>query len=588
MIAVNRRARPTQVSSASPRAARSLLVTAALAATVTLAACGGGDDPGPGATGEAVVTNLPPADVVDAALSVITEESLRSHTQVLASDEFEGRGPSSRGEELTMQYLTEQFAALGLEPGGVNGTWVQEVPLVSITADPDMTLTVAGNDATRSFAYHTEFVAGTPRVVESVALEDSELVFVGYGAVAPEYQWNDFAGVDVSGKTVVVLVNDPGFATQNPELFKGNAMTYYGRWTYKYEEGARQGAAGVLIVHETAPAAYGWATVQNGWTGPQFDLVTADNNMGRVMAEGWITLETARAIFAQAGMDFDELKARAAVPGFQAVPLGLTASLSIRNTIERSTSRNFLARIPGTTRPDEVVIYMGHWDHFGMDPALEGDQIYNGAVDNASGTATLIKMAEAFKALNPAPERTVVFWATTAEEQGLLGSGYYAENPVYPLSKTVAAINIDALPIFGATRDYVVVGYGNSQLDGYAQRANGLLERVVKADPEPEKGSFFRSDHFPLAKKGVPAHYGSAGHDNVEHGEEWGRAQSDAWTAEKYHQVKDEYAEEWDLGGAMQDISVWFRIGVELAYSNAWPQWNDGTEFKAIREATMR
>lgn len=565
--------------------ARLLAAAVLLASAAALGACGPAADRD---AGEATMASLPDADVVDEALATITEESLREHIKVLASDEFEGRAPSSRGEELTIQYLTEQFAALGLEPGGVNGTWVQEVPLVSITADPDMTLTVAGSDDTRSFAYQTEFVANTPRVVESIALEESELVFVGYGAVAPEYQWNDYADVDAAGKTVVVLVNDPGFATQDPELFRGNAMTYYGRWTYKYEEGARRRAAAVLIVHETAPASYGWPTVQNSWTGPQFDLVTADDNMGRVMAEGWITLETARAIFAQAGMDFEELKARAATRDFQAVPLGLTASLSIRNTVERSTSRNFLAKLPGTDRPDEVVIYMGHWDHFGVDPSLEGNQIFNGAVDNASGTATLIEMAEAFKALTPAPERTVVFWATTAEEQGLLGSGYYAENPVYPLTKTVAAINIDALPIVGATRDYVIVGYGNSQLDDHAIRYNQLIDRVVKPDPQPERGSFFRSDHFPLAKKGVPAHYGGAGHDNIEQGEAWGKAQSDAWIAAHYHQVTDEYSEDWDLGGAMQDISVWFRMGLELAYSNAWPRWNEGTEFKAARDAMMR
>ena len=565
--------------------ARLLAAAVLLASAAALGACGPAADRD---AGEPIMASLPDADVVDEALATITEESLREHIKVLASDEFEGRAPSSRGEDLTIQYLTEQFAALGLEPGGVNGTWVQEVPLVSITADPDMTLTVAGSDDTRSFAYQTEFVANTPRVVESIALEESEMVFVGYGTVAPEYQWNDYAGLDVAGKTVVVLVNDPGFATQDPELFRGNAMTYYGRWTYKYEEGARQRAAGVLIVHETAPASYGWATVQNSWTGPQFDLVTADDNMGRVMAEGWITLETAQAIFAQAGMDFEELKARAATRDFQPVPLGLTASLSIRNTVERSTSRNFLAKLPGTDRPDEVVIYMGHWDHFGMDPSLEGNQIFNGAVDNASGTATLIEMAEAFKSLTPAPERTVVFWATTAEEQGLLGSGYYAENPVYPLNRTVAAINIDAVPIFGATRDYVIVGYGNSQLDEHAIRYNQLIDRVVKPDPQPERGSFFRSDHFPLAKKGVPAHYGGAGHDNIEHGEAWGKAQSEAWIAADYHQVTDEYSEAWDLGGAMQDISVWFRIGLELAYSNAWPRWNEGTEFKAAQDAMMR
>ena len=565
----------------------SIAIAAFLSATFLMACEPAAESGGEGQT-EEVVVNLPSDAAIEEALASISEERIREYTQVLASDEFGGRSPSSRGEELTIQYLTEQFASLGLKPGGVNGTWVQEVPLVAITADPDMSLAISGAGGSRAFEYGAEFVAGTPRVVESVGFENSELVFVGYGAVAPEFGWDDYASVDVTGKTVVVLVNDPGYATQDPDLFKGNAMTYYGRWTYKYEEGARQGAAAVLIVHETAPAAYGWATVENGWTGTQFNLVAEDDNMGLVAAEGWITLETAEAIFEMAGLDYHEMKAQAQLPGFEAVPMGdLTASLAIDNTIERSSSDNFLAKIPGTTRPDEVVIYMGHWDHFGTDPSLEGDQVYNGAVDNASGIATLLEIAEAYTLLDPGPERTVVFWGTTAEEQGLLGSGYYAENPVYPLNKTVAAINIDALPIYGATHDYTIVGFGNSELDDYAVRANALIDRVVKPNPEPEKGSFYRSDHFPLAKQGVPAHYGGAGHDNIEHGEEWGRAQSDAWTADNYHQVTDEYSPDWDLGGAMQDISVWFRIGLDLAYSNAFPGWNEGTEFKAMRDAMM-
>ena len=564
---------------------RSLVAIPLAFAAFGLAACAPGDS---GAGTDDVVTNLPAEEAIEAALAGITEEEIRARTQILASDAFGGRSPSSAGEERTMEYLSEEFAALGLEPGGTNGTWFQEVPMVSITADPDMPLTISGNGQTATFAYGPDFAGGTPRVVEDVAIEGAEMVFVGYGAVAPEYDWNDYEGVDVNGKVVVVLVNDPGFATQDPELFKGNAMTYYGRWTYKYEEGARQGAAGVLIVHETAPAAYGWATVRNGWTGPQFNLVTPDNNMGMAILEGWVTLEAAESIFQMAGLDYQELKALAQTRDFRPVPMGdLKASVSIHNTIVHSTSRNFLAKIPGTTRPDEVVIYMGHWDHFGTDTSLEGDQIYNGAVDNASGIATLLEIAKAYKTLEPGPERTVVFWATTAEEQGLLGSAYYAEDPVYPLDKTVAAINIDALPIFGATRDYVIIGYGNSELDEYAVRANGLIDRVVKPNPEPEKGSFFRSDHFPLAKQGVPAHYGGAGHDNIAHGEAWSRAQSDAWTADHYHQVTDEYSPDWDLGGAMQDISVWFRVGLDLAYSNAWPEWNEGTEFKAIRDATM-
>ena len=579
----------TRMQDAGATVARGLAVTVTFTLTALLVACGtdSGSEAGDGSAGP-VAMNLPSQASIDTALASMSAEDIIEFTKVLASDEFGGRAPSSPGEELTIEYLTEQFAGLGLEPGGENGTWVQEVPLVSITADPHQALTITGGGTSETFAYGPDYVAGTPRVVEDISLDGSDLVFVGYGAVAPEYDWDDYADVDVHGKTVVVLVNDPGFATQDPDLFKGNAMTYYGRWTYKYEEGARQGAAAVLIVHETAPAAYGWATVENGWTGPQFDLVSEDDNMSRVMVEGWISLETAEAIFAQAGLDYQELKAQAQTRDFHAVPMGdLKASLQIHNTIERSFSRNFLAKIPGTTRPDEVVIYMGHWDHFGTDPSLEGDQIFNGAVDNASGTAALIELAKAFKTLDPPPERTIVFWATTAEEQGLLGSAYYAENPVYPLNKTVAAINIDALDIFGATNDYVIVGYGNSELDDYATRANAAIGRVVKPNPEPEKGSFFRSDHFPLAKQGVPAHYGSAGHDNKEHGEEWGKEQSDAWTANNYHQTNDEYSDDWDLGGAMQDMSVWFRIGLELAYSDAWPGWNEGTEFKAIRDEMM-
>jgi Zn-dependent M28 family amino/carboxypeptidase len=564
---------------------RPLLISGLFFSTTLFLACE------PAATpemGEGVEVNLPSEENIEEAFASITEEEIREYVQVLASDEFGGRAPSSPGEQRTIQYLTEQFSSLGLEPGGADRSWVQEVPMVAVTADPGMNLTIAGPGGTRSFGYSSDFVAWTKRVTETVSVDGSELVFVGYGAVAPEYGWDDYASVDVAGKTVVVLVNDPGFATQDPELFNGNAMTYYGRWTYKYEEGARQGAAAVLIVHETAPAAYGWTTVQTTWGGRQFNLVTDDNNMGRVIAEGWITLETAETIFDMAGLDYHELKAQAQIPGFEAVPMGsLTASVEIENTIEPSTSNNFLAKIPGTTRPDETVIYMGHWDHFGTDPSLEGDQIFNGAVDNASGIATLMEIAEAYTLLDPGPERTVVFWGTTAEEQGLLGSAYYAQNPIYELQRTAGAINIDALHIYGATRDYTVVGYGNSELDDYAVRANDLLDRVVKPNPEPEKGSFYRSDHFPLAKQGVPAHYGKSGHDNIEHGSEWSRAQSDAWTANNYHQVTDEYSDDWDLGGAMQDIAVWFRIGLELAYSNAFPSWNEGTEFKAVRDAMM-
>jgi len=528
------------------------------------------------------------ADAIQEALETVSMENVVRHVRVLASDAYGGRAPASPGEEKTIEYLKEQFAALGLEPGGTDGTWVQEVPLVSMTADPAMTLTVSGGGQSRAFEYGPDFIAWTTRVVEEVTVADAPLVFVGYGIVAPEYGWNDYQGVDVEGKTVVVLVNDPGFATQEEALFRGNAMTYYGRWTYKYEEAARQGAAGVLLVHETAPASYGWATVQNSWTGPQFDLVADDDNMSRAPFESWISQETARAIFAQAGMDYEAMKGTARTRDFQAASLdGLTASIGIRNRIRRSTSHNFLARLPGSERPQEVILYMGHWDHLGTNPGLEGDSIFNGAVDNASGIAALLELAQAFTTLEPAPERSIVFLGTTAEEQGLLGSDYYARNPVYPLEQTVAAINIDALSIFGPMNDFVLVGYGNSELDDYARWAARDQDRVVKPNPHPERGSFYRSDHFPLARQGVPALYGHAGLDHEERGEEWARQRSEAWTAGHYHQVTDEYDESWDLRGAVEDIALWFRVGLYLAYTDDFPEWNEGTEFKAARDRMM-
>jgi Zn-dependent M28 family amino/carboxypeptidase len=563
-----------------------LLGTAAALVLFGLTACGSGDS---SYSDGAAVVNLPPDASVEAALATLSEAQLVEHVQILASDEYGGRAPSSPGEELTMAYLTEQFGALGLEPGGTDGTWTQEVPLVSLTADPSMSLTIAGNDYAETFRYGPDFIAWTTRVVEETSVNASELVFVGYGTVAPEYQWNDYADVDVAGKTVVMLVNDPGYATQDPELFNGNSMTYYGRWTYKYEEAARQGAAAVLIIHETEPASYGWATVENTWSGPQFDLVAPDENMSRVQVESWISLEMAETLFDAAGLDFEALKEEATTREFQAVSMGgLTASTSVDNTIQRSSSHNFLAKIPGTTRPDEVVIYMGHWDHFGTVTSLEGDQVFNGAVDNATGIAALLELAEAYMTLDPGPERTVVFMGTTAEEQGLLGSGYYGANPVYPLDKTAGAINIDALNIFGPMNDFVIVGYGNSELDDYAVRAAALQDRVVKPNPNPAAGSFYRSDHFPLAKQGVPALYGHAGRDHKEHGEEWTKERSDAWGAANYHQPSDEYdAEAWDLAGAMEDLALWFHVGLELSYSTDFPDWNEGTEFKAVRDAMM-
>ncbi len=534
-----------------------------------------------------VLTCAPEPDSdLNTALATISVADLAQHTKVLGSDEFEGRLPSTPGEQKTIDYLTGEFEKLGLQPGN-GGSWVQEVPLVSITADPSMSLSVGRAGTVKQFTYGGDFVAWTKRVVDSVDLEDSELVFVGFGIVAPEYGWDDYAGVDVEGKIVVILVNDPGFYSQDPEMFTGRAMTYYGRWTYKYEEAARQGAAAAIIVHETAPGAYPWQTVEGSWTGPQFSMVAADDNMSRVKVEGWIQLAVAREIFQMAGLDYDVLKQQAMSSDFEAVPMGVNASVSISNTVEHSSSRNFLAVLPGTDRADEYIIYMAHWDHLGRDPSLEGDQIFNGALDNATGTAALISLAKAFTALETPTQRSILFMAVTAEEQGLLGSAYYGANPIYPLEKTVAAVNIDGLNIYGPMKDIIVIGHGNSELDDYLIAAARAQGRTVRPDPQAEKGYFYRSDHFSLAKHGVPALYTDTGDDHVEHGMEWTQQKKDEWTATHYHRPSDEYSDDWDLGGAVDDIKLWFVVGYRLANEATFPNWREGTEFKAKRDGMM-
>ncbi len=516
----------------------------------------------------------------------ITAAELGQHVAVLASDEFEGRGPASPGEEKTIQFLKEQFQKLGLQPG--NGdSYFQEVPLVSITASPDISLRLTGRGKSKALAYARDMMVWTKRVVGRVSLKNSDMIFVGYGIVAPEYDWNDYEGLDVKGKTVVMLVNDPGFATKDENLFKGHAMTYYGRWTYKFEEAARQGAAAALIIHETEAAGYPWEVVANSWSGPQFDLVSEDNNMSRCAVEGWLTHDSAQALFQMAGQNLDELEKQAAQRDFQAVPLHVRASVTIRNDIKHSVSHNVIALLPGRERSDEVIFYMAHWDHFGKDESLEGDQIYNGALDNATGTAGLLELAEAFTKLETPPRRSVAFLAVTAEEQGLLGSQYYAEHPIFPRNKTVAAINMDGLNIYGKMRDITVIGYGNSELDDYVEAAAKEQGRVVRPDPEPEKGYFYRSDHFSFAKQGIPSLYTDIGIDNVEHGEAWTREQLDKYTAERYHKPSDEYDPNWDLSGAVDDLRLLFKVGYRLSNEDTFPNWREGTEFKAKRDAEM-
>jgi len=522
-----------------------------------------------------------------AAKRSITTGDLAEDIAVLSSDEFEGRAPASKGEELTIQFLKAEFEKLGLAPGN-RDSYFQGVPLVEMTPDPGSGLVIWGGATTTRLIYRREYVAWTKRVVRKTSLDRSDLVFAGYGVVAPEYDWNDYEGLDVRGKTVVLLVNDPGYATGDITLFNGRTMTYYGRWTYKFEEAARQGAEGAVIIHETGPAGYPWEVVRNSWTGPQFDLVVEDNNLSSCAVEGWIAEEIARDLFSRGGHDFDALKAQAATRNFQPVPLNLRISLTLTNTIRRSTSNNVLALLPGRNRPDEVVIYTAHWDHLGIDPSLRGDQIYNGALDNATGVAGLLELAEAFSGLRRRPARSVLFLAVTAEEQGLLGSRYYATHPVFPLEKTVAVMNMDGLNVFGPMKDVTVIGYGNSELDDYVVAAARRKRRKVRPDPEPEKGSFYRSDHFSFAREGVPALYLDSGIDHKKHGEAWTREQMDKYTAERYHKVSDEFDPAWDLSGAVDDLRLLFTIGHRLSRRKVFPNWREGNEFRARRDAQMK
>ncbi|MDX1455674.1 MAG: M28 family metallopeptidase [Gammaproteobacteria bacterium] len=549
-----------------------------LAAGLGLAACG--DATQEAATDDAAVSKSDPLAVIDAA-------DLEQHVKVLSSDEFGGREPASEGETLTIEYLRDGFAELGVEPG--NGdSWFQEVPLVAITGKPEP-LAIRGDNVELDLDVPTQAVTWTKRVTEEVSLDASDLVYVGYGVVAPEYGWNDYAGLDVEGKTVVMLVNDPGYAlaeTERGELFNGRTMTYYGRWTYKFEEAARQGAAGAIVIHETGPAGYPWEVVSGSWTGPQFDLVSENRNMDRAVMEGWITQDVADQLFGAIGENYESLRDAASQPDFQAIPLNATASTRIENTIRESTSRNVVARIPGSTRPDETIIYTAHWDHLGADPEAEGDGIFNGAVDNATGTGGLIEIAEAFMAAEQRPERSIVFLAVTAEESGLLGSRWYAEHPIYPLAQTVGVINMDSMNVYGPTSDVVVTGKGNSEMEDYLAKAAAMDDRVLVGEEHPERGYFYRSDHFNFAKKGVPALYAESGSSFIGPDAEAAAAYAEAYTAERYHKPADEYEEWFDFSGAIQDLRMYYRVGEMLANSEDWPEWAEGNEFKAAREAS--
>lgn len=513
------------------------------------------------------------------------EAQLHEHIAVLASDEFEGRAPATPGEEKTIAYLEQEFKDLGIGPG--NGdSYFQSVAVTEITTSSDAILQLQGSDYNASFNYGEQMMVGSQQQIPFVTVQGSEVVFVGYGIVAPERNWNDYANIDVTDKTVIILVNDPGYATQDPEVFNGNAMTYYGRWTYKYEEAARQGAAAALIVHETGPAGYGWDVVSGSWSGPQIGLEAANLNGDRTEIEGWLTLPAAEAVFDGAGLNYQELKTAAALPGFEAVPLAdIKASVSIENAVRTSESQNVIAAIPGSLRPEETVIYTAHWDHLGVNVETEGDNIYNGAADNATGTAGLLALAKLHTQSTP-PERTVVFLAVTAEESGLLGSKWYAEHPIYPIPTTVANINIDVLNSFGKMNDVIVVGAGSSELEDYLEDAATAQNRYTEAEPNPERGYYYRSDHFNFAKVGVPSLYLETGEDSIEFGKEWGAQQAQDYNENRYHAPSDEYDPNWDLSGGAQDLLLYFNVGEMLSNAASFPKWREGNEFKNIRDET--
>lgn len=519
-------------------------------------------------------TSITPADITNGYNSINAKE-LAEHIKTLASDEFGGRAPSSEGEKLTLDYLTKHFTALGYEPG--NGdSFLQEVPLVSLEADSDMVLSIGGKD----YQYKKDMVMGSSRISEQEGIENSELVFVGYGVNAPEYNWNDYEGLDVKGKTVVMLVNDPGFATKDPALFTGDAMTYYGRWTYKYEEASRQGAAGAIIIHETAPASYPWSVVENSWSGEQFGFQKENNNMDRVAVEGWVTTDVAKELFIKAGLDFETAKANAAKGAYNIDMGDLTASVNVKNTIKKSVSYNFIATLPGSEKADEHVIYSAHWDHLGTDTTRKGDQIYNGAHDNATGTAGLIEVAEAFTKLPKHPARSMTFLAVTAEEQGLLGSKYYAANPVIAADKTVANINMDSLNLLGKVKDMNVVGIGKSQMDDFLAKAAKEQGRTIAGDPKPSSGGYYRSDHFAFANMGVPAMYAGGGTVAADEQTAAYRKRMSLVLRGCYHQPCDRYRDEWDLSGAVQDLQLFYKVGFDISEQAQWPKWYENSEFQ--------
>src|SRR5438105_8796715 len=533
-------------------------------------------------------------DRLKPALDAITADGLLAHIKMLASDEFEGRAPGSKGEELSIKYIADQFKTIGLIPGNPDGSYFQEVPLAGITSVPTASFVVGG--PTTTLNYPDDYVASSARLQEQIKVDNSDIVFVGYGIVTPEYGWNDYKDVDVRGKTLLMLINDPPVpdakdpAKLDEKMFGGRAMTYYGRWTYKYEIAAKKGAAAAVIIHETGPAAYPYSVVRTSWSKENFELDAPDKNADAVSVRSWITLDVAKKLLADCGQDFEALKKSAINKDFRPVVLKAKANFEIKQQVRTFKSHNVIAKLEGSDPKwkDEYVIFSAHWDHLGKHPELSGDQIFNGAVDNASGVAAVIALGRAFTKVNPSPKRSLLFMATTAEEAGLLGAKYYALHPLYPLKKTLADINIDTVNPWGKTHDIEDLSNNNSTLDDLLGAAARRNSREMKPNSQPEKGSFYRADHFEFSKRGAPSLYTGGGRDFIGKPANFGQQKKDDYTAHHYHQVSDEVDPNWDLSGAVQDIDLLFEVGYQVANGDKFPEWKPGSEFKAKRDAMLK
>ena len=530
---------------------------------------------------------------LEPALEAITPDGLLAQIKVLASDEFEGRAPGTKGEELSVKYITDQFKKIGLKPGNPDGTYTQEVPLAGIKSEPRVSFTVS--DGTIDLKYPDDFIASSARLEPEIKIDNSNVVFVGYGVVAPEYGWDDYKNVDVRGKTILMLIGDPPVSDPkdpsklDDKMFKGKAMTYYGRWMYKYEIAAQKGAAAAVIIHETGPAGYPYSVVKTSWGKENYEIDSRNKNVDAVEGRSWITVDTARKLLAACGQDFDALKKSAVTREFRPVAIDAKANIDIKQQLRSFKSHNVIGKLEGSDPKlrDEYIIYTAHWDHLGRRPELQGDQIFNGAIDNASGVASVIQLAAAFTKLNPFPKRSVLFMAPTAEEAGLLGAKFYALHPLYPLEKTLADINIDTVNPWGKTRDIEDLSNNNSTLDNLLATTAKRNGREMKPNSQPEKGGFYRADHFEFSKRGVPSLYTGGGKDFIGKPASFGQEKKDDYTAHHYHQVSDEVDPNWDLSGAVQDLQLLFEVGYQVANGDKFPEWKPESEFKAKRDSML-